>query len=469
MQGGRPASLLSVAALAVAVLAAVAALGLVGLRGWSAWSVGHLLTLTGGEGPGVEGVWRVCAGRSLYPPLASQPTVQFYNAGFYGLYGGAAALLTDCGEGLIRLSRLLSFGWVLLALLLLAWPLRRRPLACLLAATLPLAAFYGWWHWAVRPDLAAMTLQLAAALAGVAALGAPEQRRALVLAAGAGLLLALAWLCKQNAVEVAAGLSLLALLHRRHRLLPCVLLPPAVAVGLALLLGGAGYREHLLAATGPGYGLEPLVALANLRGALAKGGFLLLPALAVALLRLRRDRRDPQAVLFLVALAVAAVFAARPGASTNYYFVAALLGTWLLAGEVARLPARPAAWLGGLVAAGLFASQLAVLGGLQGVRAYGRAEVASGIEAQRMTLGRETLLLDSWFALSSLGGDYRRLLIDPNTLLIEAVVLQARARLARDRPERLWVDGVLTPLVPPGYDFVGPLPDGYLEYRRTTP
>lgn len=245
----------TLAALAMALSFVVA-----GLRIHTAWQAAGISPGTAETSGCEEESWlslwnRLHGGPALRPVTESPFNYAYFNWAFYEAYRVPLGLAGAAEHPIriIRGGRLLTVGWGLGGLLALAWLLRRiRPaggptwlIATFWASLAILCPIGGWFVTTVRPDVAAVTLEI---LALACAWRAASQKGIIQFGyiAMAGLCVYGAWAFKPSFIGAMSGIGLFYLVERRW---PALVLHCAVVwgcTGLTFLLGGEIYREVIL-------------------------------------------------------------------------------------------------------------------------------------------------------------------------------------------------------------------------------
>jgi hypothetical protein len=218
----------------------------------SVWRYGALFCSTAVESPMIDSVWRCMRHQTVYQwPFTFPFSLSLYNYLFYYVYAGVLRLIGAWDAGILTWGRQFTLLFAL-AGALAQWRLVRSLLNLRgLASSLSLLLAVGLWlctslvkYWAltIRPDMAA------AALVMIALWVVVRQPQPRFCFAWAGLLLYLAWACKQSTVLAFAGLCLWLLLNKRWRNLTLLLAVFATLVAATLLLGSPEYRFSILVA-----------------------------------------------------------------------------------------------------------------------------------------------------------------------------------------------------------------------------
>lgn len=318
------------------VLFAAAVLAVATLRTVSTVEDAAYAQSTGGEGPGLYGIYKVWSGRPLYEPLLKNPTTLVFNYLFYYSYGCAAKLFVSDAADLPVFTHLLTLAATLLFAAMLFLHLWRdlrgaapgdkalRAVVLLMPFAVFLGPFVGWWSLTARPDLAAAGLELCALLLFLRLPAAERFPLGLLLIST--LLFGLAWSFKQTTVFVWGGTIPVLLRSRRYKELLLSVVVFAAMVAAPFLLFGHVYVEHAVTAPGIGHWFFRQFAAVG-RDAAAVGGYVFLPTLlTVVFLRFPQKNRSPVLDALLVVLAVAfvgnALTTPREGGWRNYYFAA---------------------------------------------------------------------------------------------------------------------------------------------------
>lgn len=245
--------LVLLAALA-AVNLAVLAIRIVSLSRGALW-----LQMPNAEPMNVYALWKLRNGYPLYES-AGHPFISFtpYNFLFYYTYGAVMALLRVSGPELSfwsRLPTLASAGagaWILyrttVRLSVRVSGTADRPVVLLLSFVSWLGCgVVGWSSLAVRPDISAAMMTIAAVSVSLSAV--QRTRASWPIMATAGLLFAGAWAFKHAYIASFVGtVAYTALVRRRPTELVALIVPYAAVIYAALSLGSPGYYYAIFGA-----------------------------------------------------------------------------------------------------------------------------------------------------------------------------------------------------------------------------
>jgi hypothetical protein len=309
--------------------------------GWS-WSFPRLTT-TGCEEEALFQIWKFVRGGKVYADPHSIPfSVSYFNWLFFLVYGGAVrilfALFTLDDSALPIITRLLTLGFAGASIGIIYAILGRfrlpgtsgSPLVKLTSSVfLIVSALAGSWLYTARPDMAAITCELAGLWCALRYANA--QRTGFLFASV--LACYAAWSFKQNFVHLIGGLCVFLALRRQWRELGLVLL---VFVGLAggtLMVGGHAYRHSLIGAQ-----MNCAVSFASSfeifqrASRLAPQLVVIAAGLGIAVFLFLRghwpksSEGDLLAGTTLVALGIGFLGAAKQGADINYFIPASVFG-----------------------------------------------------------------------------------------------------------------------------------------------
>jgi hypothetical protein len=229
---------------------------------------------------------------------------------------------------------------------------------------------FHWWSFTTRADIWALFWELAALLAAFHYAQSGRLRSVVLV----GVCAFLAWSFRQTNISVLAGFGLWLLFDGRWRVLLVMVPSMAVAFGLTMGLLGMNFIDSAFTANALSGEMLGSVAWDNAVGALTKDPLFALSLVFVSMLVVfsRGWRGDSLARLCLLAAAVAsvsgAVFSAKAGASSNYYFPAAALvplSAWILLHRADLVAWIRPAFLG-VAALGMAISSGLVLAGVSG-------------------------------------------------------------------------------------------------------
>ena len=307
--------------------------------GWI-WSL-ERVTSTGCEEEALFPIWKFAKGQTVYSDPHSIPfSVSYYNWLFYSVYGGTAKIvlgLFHLEDGLLPVvARSLTIGFsltcigILYALLGRLTPsgffgTRLVRLAC--SVFLVINPLTGAWLFTARPDIAALTCELAGLWW---ALRYVDTRKItpLVCALLAGYA---AWSFKQNFVHLLGGLGVFLLLRRDWRALTLVASATVGLMSCTLLAGGQGFR-HVLVGAQLNCPMNAEVAWIYFRQATGLAPHLV--AIAAGLgIAIVLHRRRPQlkefdllAAIAIIALGIGFLGASKQGADINYFIPISIFG-----------------------------------------------------------------------------------------------------------------------------------------------
>lgn len=230
------------------------------LAAWSlseAWSSSITrLTNTGCEEEAFFGIWKFMQGQPVYTDSHLLPfSVSYYNWLFYVFYGGVTQAVLSLfhwgSESIPVITRLITLTFSLSAIAIVYSLLGRlnnvgllasRLVRLALSAVLVINPLTDSWLLTTRPDVPAITLELAGLWL---ALRYFQSARAMHLL-GAIVIGFLAWSFKHNYVHLLGGLFLSFALRRQWREFLTVTFVSAGLVLATLMIGGSGFRHALL-------------------------------------------------------------------------------------------------------------------------------------------------------------------------------------------------------------------------------
>jgi hypothetical protein len=331
---------------------------------------GELWTTTGVEGPAIYSLWKALSGHPVYEMPQRFPfALTLYNFLFYCTYGVVFKVFGVTGPELLTTGRLLTLAFALFGAFcnyrLLVWFDERsrlgfgKPMAAALAGCVWFSAhFVNWWPITLRPDIAAVSIALAALY--LALLERERNRPALLIAAS--LLFFLAWGFKQSCIALFAGLLMYyAVIARDVRRTICLIAPFSILAIVALWVGGAEYRYNILYAPS----ISPLTVQYGLwQLFLAVAPNLFFWGLAVVGLLAKAEwQKTPLDAVFAVSFAVGMILLCKEGSYRNNILEAFCLSAILaLAGlaAVLRHASAARAKAGRVAIAALLASMFVV-------------------------------------------------------------------------------------------------------------
>ena len=304
-------------------------------RGQAALTSALPTQTTGCEEESFYSLWRVNHGQGVYVDSSLQPySSAYFNWLFYRAYGAVTARHPD--NQIPYWGRICTLAGAITAFLLCGWTLALAP-SRLAWSTLAGIAFlssglFGWWLFTVRPDVWAMTFEIASAAWFLTF----HARRPWLAILGSVVLAYLAWSFKQANLSAIVTVVLFLVWQRQKSAMIAAGIFGAM-VATTLLLGGALYRSSLASAA---TGFDDQLGWMNLLSAAIHAlPVTVLPVYALALW-LGDGRKPwtadvPSKVQFAtIGLLVSGTLAFgagfKIGASYNYYFpavfFAALLG-----------------------------------------------------------------------------------------------------------------------------------------------
>lgn len=311
------------------------------------------------EGQVLYSIWKIRHGYALYEsPFAPYFPVTLYNFLSYETYAAAFRFFAvedsrtpQAGHAVTAAFAAIGAALQYLAARELLRGTRAGRAVPLLLAVITWTGpvLPGWWSMAIRPDVGAVTLDLAGIYVVLKVLnGTPD--RWLLWASAAFFA---AWGFKQSHVTVCAATAVYLLVWRRSwRQAALVSVPCAAGVALTLALGGALYRANTIAAPALSP-LLPLYAWFGLRTIAIPELLFWLSAAAAAVALLSRARDMPAqslrvfgvdlvypALLAVASAAAAVPMLAKAGSAINHAIepkvCAALVTAGLLSGAAAR-------------------------------------------------------------------------------------------------------------------------------------
>jgi hypothetical protein len=300
------------------------------LRFWFVFSQHGLIPTTGVESSGSFGIFNVCVGRAPYHDFAAASNVAVFNFGFYEVYGRVVRLFADCEVATPLYGRLLTvlFSAALAVAIYSARDERLHPLEAIVIALGVFSSYFGWWSFALRPDIGAATFFALCLITMLRYLANPKLSLALLV----GFFLLCSWAFKQPLAF--AGPVLLWYVWRqnpRHAVAFCTI----VLVGIVIPFAGYGIRPYFLHAI-YAEGSAPLIASNGVRNLIS---FLMraAPTLSLAGLVIVSSGKaglDIERKFLLTMLLVSFLFlgvsAAKLGADDNYYFPTFVVASMLV-------------------------------------------------------------------------------------------------------------------------------------------
>jgi len=342
---------------------------------------GRWIITTGFEQEALNTVWLLANDQGgVYPDPASIPyRSTFFNSGFYGIYslwtGGLAQLLGWESGWVAPLGRILTLlltGLAMVALWALLRGKEKDGAALGSAAALAFSPLIGYWAGSVRPDMASVALELAAAVWACRLFKSVDANRAdpvaMVLV---GLFALAAWSMKQTAVVTITAVCLVLLVRGQWKPLLALVVGTWLVYATFLILGGETYRYWLIWAhlEFPSSWAESLrvAGIAAIQSPLIPICFLII--LLAGLGRMRLHSMSSTVHLFgwiwFGLSALISILAARKfGASSNYFILFSLVTFWWAWRLSSGLAGFRLMWFGGVVLQG--AMVLAVSLGLWG-------------------------------------------------------------------------------------------------------
>lgn len=289
---------------------------------------------TGGEAPGLYGIYRVWVGETVYQPLCEHPTAMVFNYLFYYTYGLSGRYLVSEVENLpvfLHLFTLVvTFGFIILFSCYI-WRESKelavnskyriiRAIVLLFPIIAFLGPFTGWWYLTARPDIIAVGLGLVALLFFLCMKDKLKNESVIFMT----LIFWLAWSMKQTTVFVWLGVLVAMSMQRRWRSIFISIMVFIIFSLMPFFWFGKSYIEHTI--------LTPLLNPLFLRqaieigkNALITGCYVYIPAvfLMVYYLRERREKDSALTVLiivFIVTLIGNILTSQKEECWRNYYF-----------------------------------------------------------------------------------------------------------------------------------------------------
>lgn len=309
------------------------------MDGWT-WSLGRI-TSTGCEEEALFPIWKFAKGQTVYADAHAVPfSVSYYNWLFFSVYGGAArifnALFQFKDSDLPALARFVTLGfafasigilYALLGKLKLAGLTSSRLFRLTVSIFLVINPLTGSWLFTARPDIAAITCELAGLWW---ALRYSTTRKMMDLL-GAVLAGCIAWSFKQNFVHLLGGLCVLLMLRRDWRALGCVVLTTLALVASTLLIGGEGFRHALIGGQlNCPVSAESAWSFFQKACGTAPQLVVIAAGLGLAFLCWKRrtasDETDLLASIGIVALGIGFLGASKQGADINYFIPVSIFG-----------------------------------------------------------------------------------------------------------------------------------------------
>jgi hypothetical protein len=317
----------------------------------------HIAQTTGGEAPGLYGIYRVWGGEPVYQSLSQNPSTMIYNFLFFWIYGGVSRLVTDRAELLPAVTHVLTLAVSLSLVLAIfyyfkressrqrqTWDRRQTFVLISLLVVGVLGPFTSWWCLTARPDLLAVGMELLAFLIFVSDDESHSVRSILLMTAAAFV----AWSCKQSSLFIYAGILCCLARERRWKMMGLSAGAFSLSCLAVFAIAGRAYLEHTVVASGslPWF-MSQVIAVS--RHALP-GAYVWLPAMALAIAFLRkRAGRSRIDIVFLIVLATTTLgglaTSGREGASRNYLLSSFIVGLlwvarhgWMLAPGARRSP-----------------------------------------------------------------------------------------------------------------------------------
>jgi len=322
------------AVLPLSIASASATLALLAVRITSVWRDSALTQTTGGEGPGLYGIYRAWMGEPVYQSLSDNPSTMIYNFLFFRIYGGISRILASRSEQLPTIAHFFTLAVSCLLILTTLYYLKRDSdkekrswdsrQACALSSLMVigiLGPFTSWWTLTARPDMLAVALEL---LALFVFLSNGESQDYLLISVMTIAAWA-AWSCKQSAIFVYAGILLCLARQRQWRFLFVSAASYCLLCVLVFAIAGRPYLEHTVIASGSLHWLASQVAAVGAQA--LTGAHIWLPAAALLIMFVReehgRSANDLDLIIVLACTLLGGIATSgREGASRNYLLAA---------------------------------------------------------------------------------------------------------------------------------------------------
>lgn len=300
---------------------------------------------SGGEAPGLYGIYKVWLGDPVYTSLKDCRSVMVFNFLFYYGYGYLAKLFVSNAEGLPLFAKLLTFFCVVFFLAFIFFYLWRKVrrlsfkrcdwMAVAVIFFIPFLAylgpFIGWWCFTARPDMIAAGFDMVALLLF---LHFAEQRKVKWIIP-VTFFFWLAWSMKQTFVFVWLGVLIVLIKERRLRETAISLAMFLFLSSIIFLRFGKTYIEHVYIApsTDP---LSLKQALLVARDVFTVGGYIYIPVIIfIAYYLINRKEKKPiltkLSIIFMVTTFGNILISTKLGSWRNYYFSSFLVAQLFLA------------------------------------------------------------------------------------------------------------------------------------------
>jgi len=289
---------------------------------------------SGGEAPGLYGIYKVWLGDPVYPSLKNYPTAMLFNFLFYYGYGYIAKLLVLNPENLPLFTHVLTFIWIVFFLALIyfyLWHKIRRlafkrndwmvvAIVFLIPFLAYLGPFTGWWCFTARPDMIAVGFDM---IALILFLHFGEQRK-IKWIVPVTFFFWLAWSMKQTFVFVWLGVLIVLIKERRLRETVISLAMFLFLSSIIFLRFGKTYIEHVYIASST----DPLSlkqALLVARDVFTVGGYIYIPVIIfIAYYLINRKEKKPiltkLSIIFMVTTFGNILISTKFASWRNYYF-----------------------------------------------------------------------------------------------------------------------------------------------------
>lgn len=290
---------------------------------------------SGGEGPGLYGIYRVWRGDPVYQPLNVSSSAMVFNYLFYYTYGIVAKIFVPRAELLPVFTHLFTLVLIVIFLavfLYLLWRELKKPrgsgsgfvlpaVIMLFPLTAYLGPFNSWWYLTARPDLIAVQIELIALIYFLYLNARKKSSVGILLVA---ILCWLAWSWKQSIIFVWLGMLTVVGIQRQWKYLLLLLLSFCVLSALVLWWFGASYVDNTIRIIGVNP-WEWKQLIETVENGMVTGNYMYIPAIVFFIIyAVNKKAKAPAltilATVFIVDLIGTVVISAKEAAGRNYYF-----------------------------------------------------------------------------------------------------------------------------------------------------